>query len=147
MNRDPLYEKILDRLGKVSDDQVFEACVCDLLRPEWPTLVPVPGGNDAGVDGAWVDEGGRGIVIATTGDNVIGNVTKNLESHLKKGVKGKQVIVATSKSLSPERCRNIEKKIEELGFESAHHPYAQQAIADRLYRNSRWLKELLVRQR
>ena len=79
MNRDPLREKILQHLGDVHDHHLFEACVCDLLRSEWPTLVPVPGGSDTGVDGAWADSHGRGIVITTTGRNVIANVTKNLE--------------------------------------------------------------------
>ena len=143
MNRDSLYEKILDRLGKVTDDKLFEACVCDLLRPQWPTMVPVPGGDDAGVNGAWVDDRGRGILIATTSPKVIGNVTKNLARHLKSGVKGRQVLVVTSQPLSPTRCRNIENRIAELGFRSAHQPYTQQAIANLLYHDSRWLGDLL----
>jgi hypothetical protein len=143
MNRDPLYEKILNRLGQVSDDKLFEARVCDLLRPQWPTMVPVPGGDDAGVDGAWMDDAGRGILVTTTSPKVIANVTRNLTRHLKKGAKGKQVLVATSQALSPPRCRNIEDRIAELGFRSAHQPYTQEAIADLLYHNSRWLNDLL----
>lgn len=143
MNRDPLRERILRQLENVSDDQLFEACVCDLLRPEWTTLIPVPGGDDAGVDGAWADNNGRGILIATANEDVIGNVTKNLREHIKKGRTGAQVLVATSRTLTPRRCRNIEKRIRELGFSVAHHPYTRQAIADRLYYNSYWLRELL----
>ena len=143
MNRDPLRERILQRLNEISDDETFEACVCDLLRPEWPTLVPVPGGNDAGLDGAWVDQRGKGLLIATTGSDVIGNVTQNLKKHLASGGDRRQVLVAASNSLSPQQCRNILDRITELEFTPAHQPYIQQAIADRLYHNSRWLKELL----
>src|SRR5579863_3748545 len=143
MNRDPLRERILGRLKEISDDETFEACMCDLLRPEWPTLIPVPGGNDAGLDGTWVDQRGKGLLIATTSSGVIENVTKNLKQHRASGGDCRQVLVATSEQLSPQRCRNIVDRIKELGFESAHHPYTRQAIADRLYHNSRWLKELL----
>ena len=58
MNRDPLQHLRLP--VHVHYHHLFEACVCDLLRSEWPTLVPVPGGSDTGVDGAWADSQGRG---------------------------------------------------------------------------------------
>ena len=74
---------------------------------------------------------------------MIGNVDRNLRSHIAEGRRGTLVLVATSRRLSNPQCRRIEDRIEELGFRSAHYPYAQQAIADRLCRNSRWLKELL----
>lgn len=143
MNRDPLFEKILARLDEVADGNLFEACACDLLRKEWPTLVPVPGGSDDGVDGSWVDGEERGILVATTNKSVIGNVTKNLKQQAAKGRTGKLVLVVTSRKLSPTQSKNIEQRIRDLGFRVAHQPYERQAIADRLYHNSRWLKELL----
>lgn len=143
MNRDPLRKQITDALSEKLDGDLFEACMCDVLRAEWPTLIPVPGGNDAGSDGAWLNDDGRGILVATTQKNVIGNVTRNLNQHIARGQLGKQVLVVTSRALSAPQCRNIEKRIRELGFISAHYPYTQQAVADRLYHNSRWLKELL----
>ncbi len=143
MNRDPLRDKIIQRLENISDDEVFEACVNDLLRAEWPTLIPVPGGDDAGLDGVWTNNEGTGSLIATTATNVIGNVTRNLKQRLVQGKKGERVLVATSTQLSPLQCRNIEKRVAELGFQLAHHPYTQQAIADRLYHKPMWLKELL----
>jgi hypothetical protein len=142
-NHDPLYEKIIERLGRVSDGDKFEACVADLLRAEWPTLIPIPGGDDTGMDGAWSDEMGAGLVIATTGLDVIGNVTRNLEKHLAEGGTRRRVIVATTQTLTARRIRNIEERILTLGFSPAHSTYIRQALADRLYRNSRWLKELL----
>jgi len=47
MNRDTFREKLVQRLEVLSDDKTFEACACDLLRAEWPNLVPAPGGSDA----------------------------------------------------------------------------------------------------
>ncbi len=142
-NRDPLYEEIIERLGRVSDGDKFEACVADLLRAEWPTLIPIPGGDDAGMDGAWSDEMGAGLLIATTGLNVIGNVTRNLEKHLAEGGTRRRVLVATTQSLTARRIRSIEDRICSLGFVPAHSTYSRQALADRLYHDSRWLRELL----
>lgn len=143
MNKDQLYSKILTHLDDVTDGNLFEACVCDLLRPEWPNMVPVPGGSDDGMDGAWSNADGSGILIATTNSSVIGNVTRNLKQYLAKGWKGKQVLVATTRKLSPTQAKNIQTRIRQLGFIPAHQPYERQAIADRLYHNTRWLNELL----
>lgn len=142
-NRDPHYQRILDGLARLADGNLFERCVTDLLRDEHPSLIPVPGGDDAGMDGAWVDQEGAGLLIATVGKNVIGNVTRNLKSHQKAGGKRTRVLVATTQSLSRRRCDNIEKRVDELGCTLAHYPYTQPAIADRLYHNARWCRELL----
>ncbi len=143
MNRDPIREKIVQRLGEITDDRLFEACVCDLLRPEWPTLIPQPGGGDAGVDGAFTVGSQFGVLVATIQKDVIGNVTKNLQAQIEAGLTGKPVLVVTSQGLSPTQCRKIEARIQELGFRVAHAPYTRQAIADRLYHNSCWRKDLL----
>ena len=52
---DPFYEAIVDRLSGALDPNLFEACAVDLLRKEFPTLVPIRGGDDAGMDGAIAD--------------------------------------------------------------------------------------------
>ena len=143
MSCDPFYEKILERLSKLDNGNLFEQCVSDLLRAEWPTLIPVSGGDDAGVDGAWADARGQGLLIATIQKDVLANVRKSLESHNKANGNRRYVLVATSQHLSPRRCRNIERRVQELGFELVHHPYTQSAIADRIYHNSRWCKQLL----
>ena len=143
VNRDSFYQRIVERLNEVSDDSLFEHCATDLLRSEWPNLVPVPGGDDAGLDGAWADEQGPGLLVVTTSPRVIENVTKNLRRHLQKGGTRRRVLVATTQHLSAPRCRNIENRVRELKFKLAHYPYTQQAIADRLYHNSRWCHDLL----
>jgi hypothetical protein len=55
MIRDPFYRDILNRLNHPLDPDLFEQCVADLLRDDWPTLVPIRGGGDAGMDGGLSD--------------------------------------------------------------------------------------------
>lgn len=143
MNRDPLYDKIIERLPLVTDHLLFERCVCSLLRGHWPNLIPATGGDDAGVDGQWANESGRGILCFTTEENVLRNVTKSLKKHMAEGQGKKQVLVATSRHLTPRKCRNIEKRVVELGYTLAFAPYTRDAIAELLLHNSRWLKQLL----
>jgi hypothetical protein len=143
MIRDPFYNQIIHNLEKPLDPQAFEACACDVLRDIYPTLVPIPGGNDAGMDGAVADGEGRAYsLIATTEENVIDNLTKSLLSYKNKGGKRTKVIVATSQSLTQKRRANLEKKAEELGF-ALVQVHEREDIANRLYRNSRWCQELL----
>ena len=52
MNRDPFYQEIIVSLGRQLDPTLFERCATDLLRKIYPTLVPIRGGDDAGMDGA-----------------------------------------------------------------------------------------------
>ena len=143
MNRDPLHESVVERLAKLTDGNLFEKCVCSLLRSDWPNLIPAPGGDDAGVDGNWSNENGRGIVCVTLQEDVIGNVTRNLNQHKAGGATVKQVLVATSRELSQARIRNIEKRVKDLGFHLAHAPYTRDAIVELLLGSSRWLQELL----
>ena len=58
MIRDPSYREIEARLSGKSDPELFEECAGDLLRTVHPTLVPIRGGDDAGMDGAIADAGG-----------------------------------------------------------------------------------------
>ena len=55
MIRDPFYRQIIDRLDGTVDPELFEQCAADLLREIYPTLVPIRGGADAGMDGAIAD--------------------------------------------------------------------------------------------
>lgn len=143
MNRDPHYQRIEDGLKRLSDGNLFERCVADLLRDEHPTLVPVPGGTDAGMDGALIYENEDGLLIATVGKDVIGNVTRNLKSHQDSGGTRTKILVATTQQLTQRRCNNIKNRIKEFGCSLIHYPYTLPAIADRLYHNTRWCRELL----
>jgi hypothetical protein len=50
MTRDPFYRKIVEALAKPLDPVVFEHAAVDLPRLIHPSLVPVPGGSDDGMD-------------------------------------------------------------------------------------------------
>jgi len=52
MMRDTFYNHILKALSSSLDEECFELCANSLLSKEFPTLVPVHGGTDSGMDGA-----------------------------------------------------------------------------------------------
>ncbi len=133
----------MDRLGHSIDPDLFEQCVCDLLRTEHPSLVPVRGGSDSGMDGAIADgEGPAFPLVCTTSPGVIRNLTESLESYLKDGGTRQKVVSATSQELSPRRRQNLVKRAAEHGFELVQ-VYDRAALADRLYSNPKWCLELL----
>jgi len=143
MIRDPFYRDIVKGLAGKLDPEVFEQCATDILRAIYPALVPIRGGSDAGMDGAIGDtEGIAYPLIATTGRDVIGNLTKSLRSYLRNGAPRRQVVLATSQSLTPKKRRNLERRAGELGF-TLVQTHSQEAIANLLYRDPSWCKELL----
>ncbi len=143
MIRDPFYRQIVECLSGPLDPELFERCAADLLRAVHPTLVPVRGGSDAGMDGAVADEGGLPFpLVCTTGEGVIGNLRRSLKSYVESGGERRNVILATSQSLTARRRRNLEKAASEAGF-TLVQIYPQGAIADLLYRDPTWCLELL----
>lgn len=143
MIHDPFYQDIGKGLGGPLDPKLFERCVTDLLRDVFPTLVPISGGTDAGMDGAVADAEGLAYpLVCTTAKNVIGNLTKSLDSYLRHGGRRRRVVLVTSQKLTPQRRRNLEARAQEKGFELVQ-VYEQEAVTDRLYDNPRWCRELL----
>ena len=65
MTRDAFHNDILKRLEDEFDPQLFEACMCDILRVDHPTLAAVKGGADGGMDGAIADVDGAPILLTT----------------------------------------------------------------------------------
>ncbi len=139
MSRDRYYQKIVEGLQGNLDTKLFEDCAADLLRRIYPGLVPVPGGADAGMDGAI---GSTAFLIATTNKRVLSNLTKNLNSHLKDGDNRNDIVIATSQSLNARNRLALEKRATELGF-NVLGIHDQTDIANGLYRDSRWTKALL----
>ncbi|MFC1958352.1 hypothetical protein ACFLV6_00295 [Chloroflexota bacterium] len=130
MIRDPFYQDIITRLTGKLDPELFEQCAADLLRDTYPGLVPIRGGNDAGMDGAVADMAGVAFpLVSTTQEDVIGNLTQSLKSYVKDGGLRRKVILATSQSLTPKRRRNLESRASELGFELTN-VHSQEAFAD-----------------
>jgi hypothetical protein len=143
MIRDPVYRQIIDRLSSSVDPELFEQCAADILRAIYPSLVPVFGGTDAGMDGAIADGKGEAFpLVTTTGKDVIGNLTKNLKSYVKGGSDSRKAVLATSQNLTPQRKQNLLVRAKELGF-TLIQIHDQQAIANLLYSESKWCLELL----
>jgi hypothetical protein len=82
MIRDPFYRQIIDRLKGPLDPELFEQCAADLLRAIYPTLVPMRGGADSGMDGAIADgEGEPFSLVTTTDERVLRNLTRSLKKN------------------------------------------------------------------
>jgi hypothetical protein len=100
MFRDPFYRAIIERLNGPLHEEAFERCAQDLLRTVYPTLVPIRGGSDAGMDGITADlDDNQLVLIATVGTHVQRNLTASLKSMLKNGVRCRSVISATPRKL------------------------------------------------
>ncbi len=142
--KDPYYQKILAALDGPLDRDAFEECAVALLQDAYPGLIPIPGGSDAGMDGAIADgESEPYPLVVTTAKNVIGNLAMSLDSYVRHGGGRRRVVIATSQSLTAQRARNLAKKAREKGFLLVAAPHERSDIAQRLYRNSRWTRELL----
>jgi len=87
MSRDQFYKEILVGLNGLSDSDrtLFQDCMTDLLRDTFPSLVPVRGGKDSGMDGAIADgEGEPYPLVVTTATDVERNLRRSLDSYLKR---------------------------------------------------------------
>lgn len=143
MKRDHFYQQIMEGLGGKLDPDLFEDCAVDLLKYDYPGLAPISGGKDAGMDGAIPDgEGEPYPLVTTTHEKVIGNLTENLNSYVRKGRKRRKVVLATSQKLTPLRIQNLYDRATKLGFILVNvHP--REDFAQRLYHSPEWCKELL----
>jgi hypothetical protein len=141
--KDELHQKIIEGLSRPLDGNLFEECAVDLLQPIYKTLVPIKGGRDDGRDGFFYDGAvGSGPLVCTTREDVKENVQHSLREFVKKGHKGRSVIIATSRSLTGEKRNAIEDAAKEEGFTTIQ-VHDQSDFALRLYRNKEWLKRLL----
>ncbi len=143
MIRDPLYSAIEEGLSKPLDWAAFEACAESLLRPIYPTLVPVPGGGDAGIDGYAAELDAPPIVlVTTTAQDVERNLRTNLESHVKSGGRARTALLATSQSLGGRRRVSLQQRASELGFDLIQI-FDRVWFVDELYRDPKWRRDLL----
>ena len=144
MKHDPFHGQIIDRLNGALDPDDFELCVPDLLRRhDGLFAVPIKGGGDSGMDGAVADGDGEPIpIVSTISKDVSGNMKRNLKKYKCDGGLARTCIVATSRSLTPRRQKNLTNKARELGF-TLLQIVEQSGIAARLYHDSKWCKELL----
>ncbi|HEY3571871.1 MAG TPA: hypothetical protein VGP73_28335 [Thermoanaerobaculia bacterium] len=143
MSWDPFYEEILAGLNGPLDRYLFQDCITDLLRDTFPSLVPVRGGKDSGMDGAIADgEGEPYPLIVTTAKDVKRNLTRSLDSLLKRKRPRRKVVLATSRALTPEFQHKLKDVAQEKGF-TLVGLIEQSGVADRLRENGYWRERLL----
>lgn len=143
MRQDPFYRKIIEGLNGELDRDLFEDCAADILRTNHPTLVPIRGGQDAGMDGAVADSMGEPFpLVTTTGKKVSGNLGRNLDSYVENGGIRRKVILATTQSLTPRRINYLYTVTRKKGF-TLIQIYEQVGIANLLYRDPAWCRDLL----
>ena len=135
-------ERIRSALAGHLDPEIFEACVCDLLRDTFPGLVPIRGGVDSGMDGAIPDGDQEAFpLVFTTARDVIGNLTRSLESYQTHGGTRRKAVLATSQSLTPQKRNNLQGRAREMGFVLVQI-VEREGIVQRLSRNPRWCHAL-----
>lgn len=140
---DEFYQRVIAGLQGSLDAELFEHCVCDLLRTIYPALTPMKGGSDSGMDGAIADGLGEPFpLVCTTAADVLGNLTGNLKAYVADGGQRRKVVLATSRHLSPQKKQNLIRRADERGFQLVNI-HDQVAIADLLYRSPEWCRRLL----
>lgn len=142
MNRDPLYRRIVEALEQPLDGNAFQACAVALLGKVYPNLTPLPGGDDAGMDGAFGTDEGPYPLVCTVQENVIGNFRNNSSTYLAKRRGPKLAVVATSQRLTNRQKRNLEEQANALGV-TIVNIHDRTYFANQLYRDPRWRLELL----
>lgn len=143
MSRDPFYQQILEGLAGPLNPQDFEDCMADLLRELFPTLVPTHGGKDSGMDGAIADGQGEPFpLVTTTAKDVRRNLRKSINSFLTRQQPARKLVVATSRSLTPQRQFGLKDLARESGF-TLIYLIEQRGVANLLYNSPRWCKQLL----
>jgi hypothetical protein len=143
MSNDPFYEQVLAGLNGTLNPQDFEDCMADLLRELFPTLVPVRGGKDSGMDGAIADgEGEPFPLVVTTGEDVERNLRDSLDSFIERRQPARKVVFATSQVLTPPRRLKLMDLARERGF-TLIQVIDQHGVANLLAKSPRWYKKLL----
>ncbi len=140
---DPYHEKILNALEGHLDHVVFELCAVELVRQEGWSVVPVTGGMDDGFDGAVADSEGEPFpLISTIGEDLVGNLEKNLKRTQIQGWNPPSAIFATSRHITPHTRKKMFQAAKDLGV-TLREAYPRDWFAQRLYHNPHWCKRLL----
>lgn len=144
--RDPYYAQIISRLSAHLDDRIFERCVSDLLRRDLPGLVPVTGGGDQGFDGAIADGQGEPYQLVCTISADFSAIKRNLVQNLRAARHHnwprRRAALVVSAALKPSERSKLFETARSEGFELVHLA-DRESLADHLYRDARWCRELL----
>ena len=138
------HKAILDALNGDLNPAAFEACAADLLGRVWPGLVPVRGGHDDGFDGAVADTRGHAPfpLISTTGEDLPGNLRRNLRRVQRRNPKLDRALFATSRVVTPRKRKTLQDQAGSLGVTLVQIA-DQDWFAQELYRDPVWCKRFL----
>ena len=141
---DTLYHAIGEAIARPLDGTTFERCAVDLLREYYPSLRPVEGGNDAGMDGIGeLRDGTPFFLVATVQEDARGNLVRSVKSHIDAGGDRRAVVFATSRPVRGRRRIKLDHQLhEQFGVRLADvHDRAD--FVTLLYRNAARRRELL----
>ena len=141
---DPYHRAIVEALNGALNPTVFEACAVDILKRDWPRIVPVAGGRDDGFDGAVADGGGQEPfpLVVTTAKDLTGNLRRNLRRAQRKRATLDRALFATSRRVTPRMRQKLDAAAGELGVKLLQ-VYEQDWFAQRLYAEPTWCQRLL----
>jgi hypothetical protein len=141
---DPLHDAIARAIDQPLDGNLFERCAADLLREFYPTLRPVEGGDDAGMDGLGeLSDGEPFFLVSTVGKDLLGNLKRNVQSYLDAGGDRCVVVIATTRKVRGQRRFALSRHLQEQFGVRLHDVHDRAVFIGLLQRNSRWRKDLL----
>ena len=141
---DTLDRAIRDAIERPLDGTTFERCAVDLLREVYPSLRPVEGGNDAGMDGVGeLPDGTPFFLVATVQEDARGNLEHNVKSHIDAGGERRAVVFATSRPISGRRWTELGNHLRHRFGVRLVEVHDRADFVGRLYRNAAWRRELL----
>ena len=142
---DTLYGAIEEAIARPLKGDVFERCAVDLLREHhYPSLRPVGGGNDAGMDGLGdLPDGTPFFLVATVEEDARANLKRNVRSYVTAGGERRAVVFATSRPVSGRRRLELDQSLrDEFGVRLAA-THDRTDFIDMLYRSAAWRRALL----
>ena len=141
---DTLDRAIRDAIERPLDGTTFERCAVDLLREVYPSLRPVEGGNDAGMDGVGeLPDGTPFFLVATVQRDARGNLERNVKSHIDAGGTRRAVVFATSRPITGQREVALDNHLRDRFGVRLVMIHGRADFIARLYRNAHWRRELL----
>jgi hypothetical protein len=141
---DPLYDAIARAIGQPLDDDLFERCAAELLREFYPTLRPVEGGNDAGMDGLGdLPNGEPFFLVSTVSEDARRNLDRNVQSHLDAGGDRRVVVFATTRKVTGRRRLELSQHLQEQFGVRLADVHDRADFIHLLYRSPQWRRDLL----
>ena len=147
MASDKLYQDIVTSLRTQElNDATFEKIAVRIANDSGVAVLPMPGGQDAGYDGAIVDSAGDrlpGPLVATMQKNAVANIRTNLSMHAATYPEAiKSAFFVTTRAKTNRQKQNLAKEAQRLGYRLL--ATADEAtVAEYLYNNPNSCADLL----